>query len=273
MKLSFTTLGCPEWTCEEIVSRAGSMGYDAIEIRGLLGVMEAEEIDALKPNNLEHTRALLRSAGVSLIGFGSSVRFDDPAAFDAMVESGRRAIDVCARAGIPYLRVFGDRIRREEDTESIAGEVARGISLLCGHAKGSGVTVLQETHGDFNTVRALSGVLEGAGGLPEFGVLWDVAHSDRSYGGAWETFYSLIRPYIRHIHIKDHRREGDDFRLCLPGKGGIPIAAILDRLTADGYEGYYSFEWEKMWHPELEDASVAFPAYIDWMRAWESNAI
>ena len=32
-------------------------------------------------------------------------------------------------------------------------------------------------------------------------------------------------------------------------------------LKAGGYDGYYSFEWEKWWHPELAEPEVAFPAY------------
>ena len=29
----------------------------------------------------------------------------------------------------------------------------------------------------------------------------------------------------------------------------------------DGYKGYYSFEWEKLWHPELEDPETALADY------------
>jgi hypothetical protein len=32
-------------------------------------------------------------------------------------------------------------------------------------------------------------------------------------------------------------------------------------LVEAGYPGYYCFEWEKKWHPEIEDPEVAFPHY------------
>ena len=35
MKLSFTTLGCPDWTLQQIVENAAQMGYDGIDFRGL----------------------------------------------------------------------------------------------------------------------------------------------------------------------------------------------------------------------------------------------
>ncbi len=33
MKLSFTTLGCPEWTLEQIATNGKAYGYDGIELR------------------------------------------------------------------------------------------------------------------------------------------------------------------------------------------------------------------------------------------------
>ena len=32
-------------------------------------------------------------------------------------------------------------------------------------------------------------------------------------------------------------------------------------LAGHGYSGYYCFEWEKKWHPEIEEPEVAFPHY------------
>lgn len=45
----------------------------------------------------------------------------------------------------------------------------------------------------------------------------------------------------------------------------------MKTLTQNGYEGYLSFEWEKKWHPELPDASEAFPAFIQYMHFLHEN--
>ena len=43
----------------------------------------------------------------------------------------------------------------------------------------------------------------------------------------------------------------------------------LRRLT---YEGYVSFEWEKYWHPEIEEPEVALPDFVEAMKAiFQSN--
>jgi sugar phosphate isomerase/epimerase len=33
VKLGFTTLGCPEWTIEEVARNAASLGFDGVELR------------------------------------------------------------------------------------------------------------------------------------------------------------------------------------------------------------------------------------------------
>ena len=37
-------------------------------------------------------------------------------------------------------------------------------------------------------------------------------------------------------------------------------------LAKGGYRGSSGFEWEKAWHPEIEDPEVAFPHYAEFMR-------
>jgi hypothetical protein len=32
-------------------------------------------------------------------------------------------------------------------------------------------------------------------------------------------------------------------------------------LVKMGYKGYYSFEWEKVWHPDIEEPEIAFPDF------------
>ena len=34
-------------------------------------------------------------------------------------------------------------------------------------------------------------------------------------------------------------------------------------LAAGGYKGYYGFEWEKQWHPDIAEPEVAFPQYAE----------
>ena len=264
MKLAFTTLGCPDWPFEKILEQAQSMGYGGIEIRGIERVMRAEAIPFFSPENAEKTKAAFRDKGLTIVGFGTSVNFHNDANFDNALEEGRAAIDVCARMGIPGIRVFGDFI--VGDIPTTAEKVAKGIRILCEYAKGKSVRVLLEVHGDFNSLETIMPVVEKVKDCPEFGILWDVEHSYKVYEDNWRVFYEGIKPWIRHTHFKDVKKIGGKFEICLPGEGVVPMGDIYRTLVADGYSGWYSLEWEKMWHPELPEPEVAFPLYVDYMK-------
>jgi len=265
MKLAFTTLGNPDWSFDKTLNEACRLGFEAIEIRGVEGKMLANEIVQFSPENLNETKEKLTACNLNLCGFGTSVSFHDFDKYGDMINEGKIAIDVCSQAGIPFIRVFGDKISLNDISTNVIDRVIKGIRELCIYASDKDVKVLLEVHGDFNTIENVMGVANGLKDSPEFGILWDIAHSDRSYGDNYMEFYSRIRPFIYHVHIKDHIRADGNFKLCLVGKGDIPIKEIIKTLAADEYNGYLSFEWEKKWHPQLEEPEIAYPAFIDFM--------
>jgi sugar phosphate isomerase/epimerase len=44
----------------------------------------------------------------------------------------------------------------------------------------------------------------------------------------------------------------------LTGRGEVPVKGQIEALARIGYTGFYSFEWEKRWHPEIAEPEVAF---------------
>jgi sugar phosphate isomerase/epimerase len=265
VKLSFTTLGCPDWSFAKILDEAQKMGYSGIEIRGLEDKMLAEEIVRFFPENRDATLAALKERGLEMVGFGSSVRFDAVEQFDRMTAEGKRAIDVCRFMGIPAVRIFGDKFPQGESEADVISRVARGAGILAEYGEAEGITVLLETHGDFNTLDRIKGVFDQVKSK-NLRLLWDVAHTDFTYGDNFMEFYRPMKDLIVHTHFKDHIRgnPGDEktYQLCRVGEGQIPIQAIVRQLLSDGYTGYFSLEWEKKWHPELPGAETAYPDFI-----------
>lgn len=267
-RLAFSTLGCPQWDFEKILRTAAGMGYAAVEVRGIGNELETGKLPCFLPENRDKTQELLTAWGVKLCCIGTSCNFHTPELAKAAFYEGKAAIDICNAMKIGAIRVFGDRLPEGENHAAIIRQVAEGIADLCAYAEGTGfVQVLLEIHGEFNTVETLSALLPQLAGHPSFGVIWDIEHSFRAYGRDFQPFYRLIRPYIRHTHIKDCRMEGKTPVALLPGEGEINIAQIVRQLEADGYPGYYSFEWEKRWMPEIPEPETAFPAYAALMRS------
>ena len=265
MKLSFTTLGCPDWSFAKILDEAQGMGFSGIEIRGLENKMLAGEMPQFFPENREATLAALRAHKLEMVGFGSSVRFDPADKFDDMIAEGKGAIDVCQRMGIPAVRIFGDKFPPGETEAAVISRVAKGAGILAEYGEGKGVQILLETHGDFNTLERIRGVFDQVKSK-NLRLLWDVAHTDFTYGDNFMEFYRPMKWLITHTHFKDHIRgtPGDEktYKLCRMGEGQIPIKAIVKQLLADEYTGYFSLEWEKKWHPELPGAEIAYPDFV-----------
>lgn len=260
MKICFSTLGCTEKPLAEALSLARANGAEGIELRGLSGVTDNAAIPEFRTENMAETARIFAESGVKPIVLGTSCMFHTSEKAAAALAEGECSIRIAQQLGIPYIRVFGNNIVEERD--ACIARVSAGISQLCSKASHDGVTVLLEVHGDFNTVETLSPVLEALREVPNFGLIWDICHTHAPYGMDWLRFYETMRPYIRHVHIKDKAAN----ELVLPGDGEIPIREIIGRMTADGYDGYFSLEWERKWHPELPDIEIALERYINLMK-------
>jgi sugar phosphate isomerase/epimerase len=256
MKTCFSTLGCAERDLPQVISLAQMYGMDGLEFRGLGGQMRNADIPEFQPAQADEVRAALQNAGLIPVVLGTSCQFHEGVRWAAVMEEGRFSIRAAHRLGIPYIRVFGNYFRPDADTA--IQRVITGISALLNDTADTNVTILLEIHADFHRAEELLAIVNGIHSS-RFGLLWDVYHSDHTYGDDWMTLYRQIRPWIRHVHIKDYHRA--DGRQCLPGNGDLPLSPILRQLEADGFDGFVSLEWERQWHPELPEIEDALDAF------------
>jgi sugar phosphate isomerase/epimerase len=216
---------------------------------------------------LDQTRKDLAAINIRISDLGASSRMHeaDPKVRTAQLDEGRRFIDLAHRLGVPYVRVFGDKVPPGEPRQTVIARVIDGLRTLGEHANGSGVAVVLESHGDFTDGRSLLQILEGAG-RPNVALLWDAHHTCVASKEDPAATYKLIGSFVRHTHLKDSRPEGAGVRYVLTGSGAVPVRETVAVLARGGYRGYYGFEWEKAWHPEIEEPEVAFPHYAEFMR-------
>ena len=251
IKWCFSTLGCTDGSLGEILALAHRYGIAAVEVRGIGGVLNNGEIADFFPENAPKTKEMLQEAGVTPLILGTSVSFHDEAKFEENLQAGKRDMEIAARLGFSAVRVFGNRIVGDE--AACIGRVAEGLRTLALAAAPLGVSVFLEVHGDFNTVERLLPIVEGCRDLQGFGLIWDICHTNATYGADWRRFYEPLAPFIRHVHLKDIKNGLH----VLPGEGELPICEVIRTMRADGYEGYFSLEWEKHWHKELPEIEVA----------------
>ena len=269
MKLSFSTLGCPDWSLEQVIARAAQWGYDGVEIRGIQGELDLTRAEAFSDRKINDTRRRLVDHGIEICCLGSSSQFhmEDVRERQENVDSARAHVELAERLHVPFVRVFGDRFPDPYSKAACIDRVGEALQALSRFAGEVGVRIVLETHGDFTLSSDIAAVMKRAES-PYVGVLWDTHHPYRTSGESVEITIKQLRPWIWHTHFKDSLPEGDGHRYVLPGQGDVPIPSFVERLRAIGYTGYLSFEWEKRWHPEIEEPEVAFPRYVQYMQAY-----
>jgi sugar phosphate isomerase/epimerase len=162
--------------------------------------------------------------------------------------------------GVKYVRVFGDKVPEGEAKADVIARVVDGFREMAAYAKPAGVVVIIESHGDFTHSEDLQEILTGVGS-DHFQLLWDAHHTFVAAHEQPADTYAKLRRWIRHTHLKDSRPEGTGRRYVLVGAGEVPVKEQVRVLAAGKYPGFYCLEWEKKWHPEIEEPEVAFPHY------------
>jgi sugar phosphate isomerase/epimerase len=272
-RISFSTLGCPAWTWKTILEQADRFGYGGIEIRGIKGQMDLTAVPEFQGSRLTEAKKDLEALGLVVTDLGASARMHekDPATREKQLDEGRRFIDLAQAMGVKYVRVFGDKIPEDEPKVEVMKRVIAGFEQLAGYAKPAGVTVLIESHGDFTKSPDLEEILTRVGS-EQFALLWDAHHSFVAGKEKPADTYARIGKWVRHTHLKDSKPEGADRRYVLLGTGEVPVKEQVHVLARGGYSGFYSLEWEKGWHPEIEEPEVAFPHYAKTMGAYLDEA-
>ncbi len=271
MKISFMTLGCPNWDLNTICKRGREYGYEGVDFRGYL-----DEIDITRlPEFTTHasqTRRKLADAGLAVSGISTSLRVCDVDNLDHNLEEAHRTIEVAKTFNAINARVFGggnlERYTRDE-LAKVGCDCIERILELDGARD---LHWLFETHDLWVQAQHCKLLLDSITD-PAFGALWDMGHTWRVGGEKPGDSISAIGPRVGYTHVKDALYDpesplamGDGWRYVTPGKGELPLAESINLLKESGYDGWLVFEHEKRWHPNLPEPEAIFPEFVAWAK-------
>ncbi|GAB3919834.1 hypothetical protein GCM10011575_36260 [Microlunatus endophyticus] len=260
-KVGFSTLGCPDYGVHQVAELARDSGYDGVELRFIRGVVDLAGLEEFSPARISETRKVFDDAGIAVNCIDTSVRFTstDSAERAAQRELAKINCEIANGLGARYLRVFGGPIPKGSEPVDHAAPIAEGLGDVAEETWAQGVQTLLETHDDFSTSDKVSLILDQSS--DRLGVLWDFLHSWR-HGEPIDRTYANLRERIRQVHAKDSSfADADGFDLVLTGTGIAPLGELAATLITGGFDGYVDFEWEKAWHPEIEEPEVAIPHF------------
>ena len=260
------------------------MGYAGIELRCLDGQLLSP---ALSARTRRKIRRLAEETGLPVVALGASSRFSspDPVERAAQEEDLRGMLELASEIGAPMVRAYGGGFPEPGaltadagrsyggsfpggySPDRVCGWIAASLERVLPRAESLGLEIVLETHDGLSSARLMAQVL-GLLPSPRLAALWDVLHPTR-LGETPEEVWALLGPRVRHVHLKDARRDGDGRWRAVPdGDGEVPLRASLRILHQAAYSGWITLEWEKYWEPDIDEPEVALPRQLETVRSW-----
>jgi sugar phosphate isomerase/epimerase len=269
MKKAVSTLACDKWSLEKTLEVCGACKIDALEIR--MGLHEWSRLN-LSDEEYAWIGKKITEAGLCVCDLGTSVAVKDGS------EENLKELERCAQIAqilnCRGLRVmFGSSRANRNDGRSInpAG-IIRWIKKADILMAEYGTEMWIETHNEFSSGHLLSHLISRSR-AQNCRLVWDIMHTLEAGETAEET-YSVVKPYLAHVHIKDGKPWSEEdpsrYHYTRLGEGTVDMAGTVRMLQNGGYRGYYSLEWEGVWRKELrgegyepEKAIASFSRLMD----------
>ncbi len=266
MKISFSTLGCPDFSWTDIYSMAKDLGFNGIEVRGLGDDIFAVKAKPFMDENVADTAAKLKKLGleISCLSSGCALKYADK--HDEILEEITQYVNLAAKLGTPYIRILGDLTPAPEG-EVDDEVVCAMLRELAEVAAPKNVMLLVETNGVYADTARLKALLDNVGHA-SVAALWDVHHPYRYMNESAQTTVDNLGEYIKYIHVKDSVMENGKVVYKMMGEGDIPLHEMLSTLQKIGYDGYITLEWVKRWSRDLYAAGIIFPQFARFMKPY-----
>ena len=137
------------------------------------------------------------------------------------------------------------------------------VGVLLPKAEEEGVTVLIETKDLYNDTSRLCGVLERFAS-DNLAALWNL-HNTCVYGGeSADKTISNLGAYVKHVHVCDSFRSGENTIRCLTGDGDVPLRDMLLALRSIDYKGHLTLDMTGD-NSGLDDCEIILPHYVNAM--------
>src|SRR5215472_3908110 len=164
LPIAVSTLGCPKWDWNTIVRNTSGWGFAALELRGIQDQMDLPKCAEFSGTRLNATLQDLSAAGLNISDLGASAQMHepDPAKRAKHMDEARRFIDLAHQLNAPYVRVFPNQFIKGEDHKVTIDRICNGLRELGEYAKGSGVGVIVESHGEFTHATDVLAMMQGA---------------------------------------------------------------------------------------------------------------
>jgi sugar phosphate isomerase/epimerase len=262
MKLSFWTLGTPDWSNEAVVDAAVRFGYQGVDLRCAVGRNISVQSSDAEVRELKHLFGDNEIEIASLLAYnerGNADGVDWPAVIADLVAHA----ELAKRLGTHMVRVNAGAPSRDSTWEAYIEGFAAALTETLSQTRG--VSFNMQNHPGSMTALQV-GKLAVLVDNERFGVGLSPDHCVDMDEEPVEATQE-VAPWVKQLHLADRERLPDGkLKACLPGTGFVPNEQVLHMLAWHGFDGWVSFKWEKPTYPDLPDAEFALPHFVSFMK-------
>lgn len=246
MLTSFTTMGTPGLSVDEIVNVAKVYSFDSVEIRVLDDGEIKKNISDEEIKQIRKKLSVFDSFG--LLCYNITISENK----EKMVENVLNNLEFAEKTGAERIRVFTGKII----TSEMMSELISALKSILEAYKGRVQINLQNHSG--NGLSCAQGI-ELINKLKDdrLGFIFSPDESLKN-GEDYMSCIEEITKISRQIYVADMTKE---MKYCLIGEGIIPFNDIISQMKRNGFDGIITLKWEKCWHDYLPDYTIGFPSF------------
>ena len=258
MKLSFSTKGWHNRTFDDFCEIAKDLRFSGIELHNVSNTLFTDKDSAFQDYATAATLRKLYEQKITIPCISSICDISDEKTVESATAEVRECIRIAKNLHIPYIRVRANK-HDDGDTE----RVEKFLSNILPECEEIGVTLLIETSGLYCDTAKLRDMLQ-LFACDSIAALWDTYSPYFIENEAPERTIENLGAYIKHIHVKDAVRDGEN-RFCLMGEGELPIKEMILALRSVNYDGFVSLEWNPDWCKEIDDMEIVLSQFENFM--------
>jgi sugar phosphate isomerase/epimerase len=233
---------------------------DGVEIRSVWE-KGPHELDKSDRDNI---RSILSDAGLVVCGISSpfyKCDIDNESEIREHIEILKKSIELAHSMGTNLVRgfTFWNKGNFESSLDRIAAKFEEPIRIL----EKEDITLVIESEPSVfgGNARKLATIIEKIDS-PLVRALWDPGNDVYDPEGEvpYPDGYNLLKPYIKHVHLKDAHRQADGKTAAVPiGDGDVDYEGQLRELVGNGYDGFVVLETHYRPKHEMDEGTTRLP--------------
>lgn len=267
MKIGFSSLVCPAWDLETIITNSSALGFDGIELRGVQGDLHLPLLPELahRPDAVAQRFAERK---VELVCLGTSATLDSrqPRVRAQQKSEITEFVELAAKLRCPYVRIFVGEVQRRDNHRAALARIAHALEALVPVAAQHGVTILVENGSDFPGSDDMWFLMD-AVDHPAIKVCWNQCHA-KTVRERPTNSLPRLGCKIGLVHVCDASFDPQGTLLDYKplGEGDAEVERQIELLRGLVYDGYLIFEWPKMWIGTLPSPETTLPQVAKFLR-------